>query len=300
MSDYGTSIRVRNGQIYFDSLTNIRSYRGIKDAKDDARKNIEDIKSRIKMMCAATPKDMFPTDSEGDTMFKLEQEFNDTWEYLESEMSNECSASLAEDIVNAWEYDYSYIDGENPTKLDPIKDWDKISPEEKHDTYISGASLDDFKIKDSSLDEIISRAEHNFSLNSYEFDKQGKYVVYFKGKLLEDINGKYLWSSKESATNVVMKALNIYSNDYISKEYIEKHKDVIDSFKKYITWGRELKSANLNETVVITSSEEFYDECVNKILSEDKFDMTTFCYLGNMIDEALQNIVKPYITIKKI
>lgn len=299
MSDYGTSLRVRNGQIYFDSLTNIRSHNDIQNTKENARKNIDNVKTRLKMMCAATPKDLFPSDSAGDTMFKLDQEFNDNWEYLESEMMNESTACIAEDIVDSWKHDYSYIDGEDSIKLDPNSDWDKISPTEKHDST-NYQTFDDFKIKDSSIGDIINRAEHNFSLNTYEFNKQGKYVVYFKGKLLEDINGKYLWSSKDSAYNVVMKALNIYSNDYISKEYIENHRDVINEFKHHINWGRELKSSVIKDKAPVYSSEEFYDECITKILNSDKFDMETFCYLGNMIDEALQNIIKPFITIKKI
>ena len=301
MGDYGTTLKTKNGTVYFDSIENVKSFNDIKKHKENSRKNIENIKSRFKVMCAATPKDIFPSDSDGDTLFKMEQEFNDNWEWLETEMHNESEAIIAEDIVNDWEYNYSDDNLESPDTINIQKNWNKICPSEYYNNKPI-TNINDLKITDNSITDIINRADNVFNNINYELNTQNKFIAYYKGTLYTDISGRYLWSSKESAIKHIINDINIYSNDYIEKSYIQEHRDVLESFKEYVDWGMKIKPFIKNniDTNDIEVTPELYDEYLNKMISNEKFDYNVFVVLGEIIKSALNNIIKQFITVVQI
>ena len=57
------------------------------DRIEQAQKEVEDAKARIKMLIAGTPKDLFPSDEEGTTVEKMNWETDAAFEALEDAMS---------------------------------------------------------------------------------------------------------------------------------------------------------------------------------------------------------------------
>lgn len=98
----------------------IDSYSELKSKLEENSNDMNDVKNKIKQICAATPKDMFPSDSDGDTLWKMNRELDDLFEELSDLEWDRARLMIIQTIVDDWQYS---------GKTDPEKKWRKICPD---------------------------------------------------------------------------------------------------------------------------------------------------------------------------
>ena len=200
MGHYGTTLRTFDGTVYIDSIANAKSEYQIDEKIDETNANINKIKSRMLQLVTCTPKDVFTADAEEDVLHKITEEFENGWEWLEEEMSQNVEASLAKRIVEDWKY------SDKNAKFNEL-----ISPQEKYDENVRTLKEIEDSDKDTSIDGIFDRAKKSMSLNSYNdrYKIKEKYAAFFDGELYVDLYGNWLWDSAEEASKKAMSAINV-------------------------------------------------------------------------------------------
>lgn len=112
-------VKAYKGEVDISGI-NINSYQELKDRLEENSHDMEEVKNKIKQICACTPKDVFPTDNEGDTLWKLNREVNDLFEELSELEWDRARLMTISTIVDDWQY---------IGKTDPYKKWRKICPD---------------------------------------------------------------------------------------------------------------------------------------------------------------------------
>ena len=112
-------------------------------------RDIEKCKKAVLDIC--TPKDVFPSDSEGDTLWKLNTEVDELFDELNEYEWEMCKINTIQTILDDWEY---------TGKKDPKKNWTKINP----DLY-ADLKKDMKKTIDSNPETIKKMKEENDKLN---------------------------------------------------------------------------------------------------------------------------------------
>lgn len=116
-------IKAYKGEVWLSGCQ-YTSYSEFERAKEECSNNIVRIKNKIRQICICTPKDVFPSDSEGDTLWKLNTEVDELFDEL-NELEWEMSKiNMIQTILDDWEY---------TGKKDPKKNWTKINPDPYED-----------------------------------------------------------------------------------------------------------------------------------------------------------------------
>ena len=74
-------IKAYKGEVWLPGCQ-YTSYGDFERAKEECSKNIDGIKNKIRQICICTPKDVFPSDSEGDTLWKLNSEVDELFDEI--------------------------------------------------------------------------------------------------------------------------------------------------------------------------------------------------------------------------
>ena len=69
-------IKAYKGEVWLPGCQ-YTSYSDFERAKEECSKNIDGINNKIRQICFCTPKDLFPSDSEGYTLWKLNSEVDE-------------------------------------------------------------------------------------------------------------------------------------------------------------------------------------------------------------------------------
>lgn len=112
-------VKAYKGEVEISGI-NINSYSELKDRLEENSHDMEEVKNKIKQICACTPKDVFPSDNDGDTLWKLNREVNDLFEELSELEWDRARLMTIQTIVDDWQY---------TGKTDPYKKWRKICPD---------------------------------------------------------------------------------------------------------------------------------------------------------------------------
>ena len=107
-----------------------------------------EVKEKLKMLVAATPKDIFSKEDDEDSndiLFKLNREFDELWEMLESSSYDNAKLSIISELID----EYKYMSDEN--KLDPEKqsDFDRITLKESNKPNIVFNGFSQYECKDN-------------------------------------------------------------------------------------------------------------------------------------------------------
>ena len=289
MGHYGTTLRTFDGTVYIDSIANAKSEYQIDEKIDETNANINKIKSRMLQLVTCTPKDVFTPDSEEDVLHKITAEFENGWEWLEEEMSQNVEASLAKRIVEDWKY------SDKNAKFNEL-----ISPQEKYDESVRTLKEIEESDKDTSIDGIFDRAKKSMSLNSYNdrYKIKEKYAAFFDGELYVDLYGNWLWDSAEEAAKKAMSAINVSSPWRLDNEYVNDNKEFILSLVSFIDWQKIISDKG-NTFYKQCESPEEYNALVEKIINGDAESMDTMV-LSSTMSNAYNNIVMSHIEIRRV
>ena len=289
MGHYGTTLRTFDGTVYIDSIANAKSEYQIDEKIDETNANINKIKSRMLQLVTCTPKDVFTPDGEEDVLHKITAEFENGWEWLEEEMSQNVEASLAKRIVEDWKY------SDKNAKFNEL-----ISPQEKYDESVRTLKEIEDSDKDTSIDGIFDRAKKAMSLNSYNdrYKINEKYAAFFDGELYVDLYGNWLWDSAEEAAKKAMSAINVSSPWRLDKEYVNDNKEFILSLVSFIDWQKIISDKG-NTFYKQCESPEEYNALVEKIINGDAESMDTMV-LSSTMSNAYNNIVRSHIEIRRV
>ena len=289
MGHYGTTLRTFDGTVYIDSIANAKSEYQIDEKIDETNANINKIKSRMLQLVTCTPKDVFTPDGEEDVLHKITAEFENGWEWLEEEMSQNVEASLAKRIVEDWKY------SDKNAKFNEL-----ISPQEKYDESVRTLKEIEESDKDTSIDGIFDRAKKSMSLNSYNdrYKIKEKYAAFFDGELYVDLYGNWLWDSVEEAAKKAMSAINVSSPWRLDKEYVNDNKEFILSLASFIDWQKIISDKGNTFYKQCESTEE-YNALVEKIINGDAESMDTMV-LSSTMSNAYNNIVMSHIEIRRV
>ena len=289
MGHYGTTLRTFDGTLYIDSIANAKSEYQIDEKIDETNANINKIKSRMLQLVTCTPKDVFTPDGEEDVLHKITAEFENGWEWLEEEMSQNVEASLAKRIVEDWKY------SDKNAKFNEL-----ISPQEKYDESVRTLKEIEDSDKDTSIDGIFDRAKKAMSLNSYNdrYKIKDKYAAFFDGELYVDLYGNWLWDSAEEAAKKAMSAINVSSPWRLDKEYVNDNKEFILSLASFIDWQKIISDKG-NTFYKQCESPEEYNALVDKIINGDAESMDTMV-LSSTMSNAYNNIVRSHIEIRRV
>ena len=123
-------IKPVSGHLYFDEVNADNMYQ-LNSLIEDTEKDKQYVKEKLKMLVAATPKDIFSKEDDEDSndiLFKLNREFDELWEMLESSSYDNAKLSIISELID----EYKYMSDEN--KLDPEKqsDFDRITLKESN------------------------------------------------------------------------------------------------------------------------------------------------------------------------
>lgn len=112
-------IKAYKGEVWLSGCQ-YTSYDEFEKSKEVCFKKIDEIKNKIRQICICTPKDVFPSDSEGDTLWKLNTEVDELFDELNEYEWEMCKINTIQTILDDWEY---------TGKKDPKKNWTKINPD---------------------------------------------------------------------------------------------------------------------------------------------------------------------------
>lgn len=112
-------VKAYDGEVDISGIQ-IDSYQELKDKLSDNQKEMDSVKNKIRQICACTPKDMFPSDNNGDTLWKMNQELDELFEELSDLEWDRARLMTINTIVDDWRY---------IGNKDPNKDWREICPD---------------------------------------------------------------------------------------------------------------------------------------------------------------------------
>ena len=116
-------IKAYKGEIWLERSC-WQSYGEFQNDKEDTADDIARVKNEIKQLCLCTPKDLFPSDEDGDTYYHINSRVDDLFEELNELEWKMSKINLIQTILDDWEY---------TGKKDPKKYWDKINPDPYED-----------------------------------------------------------------------------------------------------------------------------------------------------------------------
>lgn len=116
-------IKAYKGEIWLER-TLYQSYGEFKRDQEETGADIARVKNEIKQLCLCTPKDLFPTDQDGDTYYHINERIDELFDELNDLEWKMSKINLIQTILDDWEY---------VGKKDPKKYWDKINPDPYED-----------------------------------------------------------------------------------------------------------------------------------------------------------------------
>lgn len=285
---YGTSIRLPEGRVYLNRMA-LNSLHELKEKRDEAAKDVRDMKEQLKMLAAGTPKDLFP--GETDILFRVNQEFEEVWDSLEDYfwMRDLCNYIIGELDGWAWsQYSHAGPRGEFEEQVE-----DKLDPEQRADwwrivehDYDSSLRLEADKA--NTLETFEKALDRQAERYMSRYDRVAdRFVLYFKGRLFCLHNGHFLFSSKESAIAFFFRYLDFEVSAYDEKAFVEKNKDLIFN---------ELRSYYADAV----DDGESVEELVDQLLASDDRDYKIRYKLIHKIEMALRNFILQFVEVKKV
>lgn len=115
----GQIVKAYKGEIYIPGIV-IDTHGEYLRRCEENEHDLKDVKNKIKQICACTPKDMFPSDKDGDTLWKMNIELDDLFDALNDLEWERAKLHCIGTIVEDWQYE---------GKKNPDKDWRKICPD---------------------------------------------------------------------------------------------------------------------------------------------------------------------------
>lgn len=112
-------VKAYDGEVDISGIQ-IDSYQELKDKLSDNQKEMDSVKNKIRQICACTPKDMFQSDNDGDTLWKMNRELDELFEELSDLEWDRARLMTINTIVDDWQY---------IGNKDPNKDWREICPD---------------------------------------------------------------------------------------------------------------------------------------------------------------------------
>lgn len=112
-------VKAYQGEVDISGIQ-IDSYQELKDKLKDNQDEMNEVKNKIRQICACTPKDMFPSDGDGDTLWKMNQELDELFEQLSDLEWDRARLMTVNTIVDDWQYTGG---------KDPNKEWREICPD---------------------------------------------------------------------------------------------------------------------------------------------------------------------------
>ena len=92
-------IKAYKGEVWLPGCQ-YTSYGEFERAKEECSNNIDRIKNKIRQICICTPKDVFPSDSEGDTLWKLNTEVDELFDELNEYEWEMCKINTIQTILD--------------------------------------------------------------------------------------------------------------------------------------------------------------------------------------------------------
>lgn len=285
---YGTSIRLPEGRVYLNRMA-LNSLRELKEKRDEAVKDVRDMKEQLKMLAAGTPKDLFP--DENDILFRVNQEFEEVWDSLEDYFWTRDLCNFVIGELDGWAWSqYSYAGSREELKEEVEE---KLSPEKSDDwwrmvehDYDSSLRLETDKV--NSLETFERALDQQTDRYMSRYDKVAdKYVLYFKGRLFSLHNGHFLFSSKESAIAFFFRNLGLEVHAYDEKAFVEKNKDFIFNELKPYYEG-------------VADNGDSMEKLVEQLLASDDRDYEIRYKLFHKIEMALHNFILQFVEVKKV
>lgn len=112
-------IKAYKGEVWIER-SNWQSYQEFKNDVEDTSKELDDVKNQIKQLCLCTPKDLFPSDENGDTYYNINERMDMLFDELNDLEWKMAKIHLIQTILDDWKYQGN---------KDPEKDWEEICPD---------------------------------------------------------------------------------------------------------------------------------------------------------------------------
>lgn len=97
-----------------------QSYQEFLNDEEDTGKELDNVKNKIKQLCLCTPKDLFPSDENGDTFYNINERMDELFDELNDLEWHMSKIHFVRTILDDWQY---------TGNKDPKKDWDEICPD---------------------------------------------------------------------------------------------------------------------------------------------------------------------------
>lgn len=152
-------VKAYQGEVDISGIQ-IDSYQELKDKLEDNKNEMNEVKNKIRQICACTPKDMFPSDSDGDTLWKMNQELDELFEQLSDIEWDRARLMTINTIVDDWQY---------TGNKDPDKNWREICPDMYEDLRKDFAET--FRSFTGNPDDIKKEVEETQEMLKKELEK---------------------------------------------------------------------------------------------------------------------------------
>lgn len=152
-------VKAYNGEVDISGIQ-LDSYQELKDKLEDNKNEMNEVKNKIRQICACTPKDMFPSDDNGDTLWKMNQELDELFEQLSDIEWDRARLMTINTIVDDWQY---------TGNKDPDKNWREICPDMYEDLRKDFAET--FRSFTGNPDDIKKEVEETQEMLKKELEK---------------------------------------------------------------------------------------------------------------------------------
>ena len=250
-------VNYNNPEFYlFDFNDEIVSYSNLKNLIEDTNNNITERKKELHGIIVARPADIFIGSEENGTVLEqLNEKENEIIENLNHQYNILNNLNIIKDNIE--DYAVHYITNDIFNKYKEIYKCDtkydlafmlltgiKNPNAKDNDKYYNNnnLTLDPFIPVDKSISGIVEHASYNINSNNYNIVnelqanvkyKNIRYIAYVKqvdGNYLPFIgkNNQLFFNTYNEAEDSILKAINLYSADFGTFEYIKNHKELFD------------------------------------------------------------------------
>jgi len=112
-------IKAYKGEVWIEH-SNWQSYQEFLNDEEETGKELNDVKNQIKQLCLCTPKDLFPSDENGDTYYNINERMDMLFEDLNELEWKMSKLHIIRTILDDWKYQGN---------KDLYKDWEEICPD---------------------------------------------------------------------------------------------------------------------------------------------------------------------------
>ena len=287
-NDNGTYIRPRYPLVYFDGIT-AKSSEGIEQTRRDCYDKIAEVRERLAMLIASTPKEMMTKAEQEDSTVQgwITENLDDIESELREVMGKLGELDVYENIIWDWENEFRYSNTwEDIWGIDDMSDNEarKIAFPEQIDENAKDKA--DYMLRgkhpnEKTVDEFLAKYMKNIISKKHYSDKIRNLVfATYDGQLFTTYTGQWLFKSKEEAIDAIKDEMSIPTLEYTGKKFTEANPELFDDLSGYLDTeeGERMKElAREAHDVMSSSFSEFYGlftKAVDNLISH-KFKFTT-------------------------